>query len=132
MYLKKRGSWPLYFWDQTKGKVKAEPEKLGDVVLARRDIQTSYHLAVTLDDHLQNISHVVRGSDLFTGTHIHRTLQALLDLKTPKYIHHKLLISPEQTKLSKSKYSPSIKSYREKGGSLKSILKKVQLAQKIY
>ena len=65
--------------------------KLGDVVLARKDIPTSYHLAVTVDDARQGVSLVTRGEDLFEATHVHRLLQALLGLRTPRYYHHNLV-----------------------------------------
>ena len=64
---------------------------LGDVVLARKDVPTSYHLAVTVDDHLQGVTLVTRGEDLFHATHVHRLLQALLGLRTPRYYHHNLI-----------------------------------------
>jgi glutamyl-Q tRNA(Asp) synthetase len=88
---------------------------LGDVVLARKDIPTSYHLAVTIDDHLQGISLVVRGQDLFVATNIHRLLQALLDLDTPHYWHHKLIEGPTGEKLSKRKHAPTLQSLRADG-----------------
>ncbi len=81
----------LTWHEQGRGEITAEPAVFGDVVLARKDIPTSYHLAVTLDDHLQGISLVTRGEDLFAATHVHRLLQALLGLTTTKYAHHKLL-----------------------------------------
>ena len=71
--------------------VAAEPELLGDVVLARKDVPTSYHLAVTVDDALQGVTLVTRGEDLFEATHVHRLLQALLGLPTPRYYHHNLI-----------------------------------------
>ena len=69
----------------------ADPAALGDVVLARKEVPTSYHLAVTVDDALQGVTLVTRGVDLFAATHIHRLLQALLELPTPRYRHHRLL-----------------------------------------
>jgi len=81
----------LTWYDRRRGKTTAEAAIFGDVVLARKDIPTSYHLAATLDDHLQDVSLVTRGEDLFAATHLHRLLQELLGLNTPEYAHHKLL-----------------------------------------
>jgi glutamyl-Q tRNA(Asp) synthetase len=82
--------------------VRAEPQLWGDVVLVRRDVPTSYHLSVVVDDALQNISHVLRGQDLYHATHIHRLLQALLSLPSPLYQHHRLIRDDEGHKLAKS------------------------------
>lgn len=82
--------------------VPAQPERWGDVVLARKDIGASYHLAVVADDALQGISHVVRGQDLFEATAVHRLLQHLLGLPQPLYRHHRLVLGPDGRKLSKS------------------------------
>src|SRR5262249_44714701 len=71
--------------------LRAEPLSHGDVVLARKDTPASYHLAVTVDDAIQGVTLVTRGRDLFGATHVHRLLQALLDLPTPRYWHHRLL-----------------------------------------
>ena len=76
---------PLAWHDELAGTVSAAPEAGGDVVVARKDIGTSYHLAVTIDDAAQGVTHVVRGTDLFAATHVQRLLQALLDLPTPLY-----------------------------------------------
>jgi glutamyl-Q tRNA(Asp) synthetase len=84
-------SGPLQWQDATHGTIDARPEIFGDVVLARKETPTSYHLAVTLDDHIQQISVVTRGQDLFQASHVHTLLQALLDLNTPRYHHHALL-----------------------------------------
>ena len=83
--------------------VRAHPELWGDVVLARSDTPTSYHLAVTLDDAEQEITHVVRGRDLYHSTAIHRLLQHLLNLPAPVYHHHDLVLDEDGRKLSKSK-----------------------------
>ncbi|MEZ5757957.1 MAG: tRNA glutamyl-Q(34) synthetase GluQRS [Emcibacteraceae bacterium] len=106
---------PLYWTDLSMGKQKACPEILGDVVLARKDFPTSYHLSVVIDDHIQKISHVIRGEDLFYASHIHRLLQHLLKLNTPFYNHHALLKSKEGTKFSKREKSFTIRSFRESG-----------------
>jgi glutamyl-Q tRNA(Asp) synthetase len=107
---------PLSWWDRTVGKVSVQPEEYGDVVIARRDVSTSYHLSVTLDDHVQGITHVVRGQDLFGVTGIHRTLQALLGFGVPEYFHHQLLLDARTgRKLSKRDRSTSLRSLRVKG-----------------
>jgi glutamyl-Q tRNA(Asp) synthetase len=82
---------PLDWEDAEAGRVATDPLSHGDVVLARRDTPTSYHLAVTVDDAIQGVTLVTRGRDLFGATHVHRMLQALLDLPTPRYWHHRLL-----------------------------------------
>lgn len=105
----------LEWTDLAGGPVKATPEIFGDVVLARKDIPTSYHLAVTVDDDLQNIRIVTRGSDLFQATHIHRLLQKLLNLHTPDYFHHKLMKDPSGQRLAKRSRAMSLSFLREKG-----------------
>jgi glutamyl-Q tRNA(Asp) synthetase len=95
--------------------VPAEPALWGDAVVARKDIQTSYHIAVVLDDALQGVTDVVRGEDLFMATHLHRMLQALLDLPAPAYHHHKLLRDPSGQKLSKSLRAKSLRALRQEG-----------------
>lgn len=97
------------------GEIKAHPEWLGDVVLARKDTPTSYHLAVTHDDALQGISHVVRGRDLYFSTHIHVLLQRLFDWPTPVYRHHGLILDTDGKKFSKSDRSRTLESLREEG-----------------
>ena len=97
------------------GEIKAHPEWLGDVVLARKDTPTSYHLAVTHDDALQGISHVVRGRDLYFSTHIHVLLQRLFDWPTPVYCHHGLILDTDGKKFSKSDRSRTLESLRKEG-----------------
>lgn len=104
---------PLTWHDHAHGKVKAQPEKFGDIVLARKDTPTSYHLAVTLDDHEQGVTLVTRGADLFEATHIHRLLQALLGLDTPDYQHHRLLTDEAGRRLAKRNGDLSIRTFRE-------------------
>jgi glutamyl-Q tRNA(Asp) synthetase len=93
----------------------AEPEKWGDVVLARKDTPTSYHLSVVMDDALQGITHVVRGQDLYQATSVHRVLQALLGLPPPLYHHHRLILDAEGKKLSKSTRATALRELREQG-----------------
>lgn len=84
------------------GRIRADPAPWGDVVIARRDVPASYHLAVTVDDALQGVTHVVRGRDLFHATAVQRLLQELLGLSPPLYHHHALVLGPDGRKLSKS------------------------------
>lgn len=93
----------------------ADPASWGDVVLARRDTPTSYHLSVTVDDHIQGITDVIRGHDLFAATSVHRLLQHLLGLREPTYRHHALVTDPAGRKLSKSDGDTALQSLREAG-----------------
>lgn len=95
--------------------VAARPERWGDVVLARKDVGTSYHLSVVVDDALQGVTHVVRGLDLFEATAVHRVLQQLLDLPVPLYRHHRLIPGADGRKLSKSEQATGLRSLREAG-----------------
>ncbi len=97
--------------------VEASPQDWGDVVLARRDAPTSYHLSVVTDDALQGVTHVVRGLDLQQATSIHRLLQTLLDLPAPAYFHHRLITGPDGRKLSKSNRDTGLKALRQVGTS---------------
>jgi glutamyl-Q tRNA(Asp) synthetase len=97
------------------GLVPARPELWGDVVLARKETPTSYHLAVVVDDARQGVTHVVRGQDLFWATGVHRLLQALLDLPAPAYHHHRLLLDAEGRKLSKSTRATGLRALRDGG-----------------
>lgn len=106
---------PLTWHDRTAGDQVAQPELLGDVVLARKDVPTTYHLSVTVDDHLQGVTLVTRGSDLFAATHVHRLLQALLDLRTPDYHHHRLLTGEGGERLAKRDGATAIRSLRAAG-----------------
>lgn len=106
---------PLDWHDATAGRVVADPLSLGDVVLARKDAGTSYHLAVTVDDAAQAVTDVVRGMDLFHATHVHRLLQALLGLPTPDYHHHPLLTDANGKRLAKRDSAPTLAAMREAG-----------------
>ena len=97
------------------GVVAAAPQMWGDVVLARKEVPTSYHLAVAVDDALQGVTEVVRGQDLFWSTSIHRLLQALLGLPEPIYHHHKLILDAGGRKLSKSTQATSLRELRAGG-----------------
>ena len=106
---------PLTWCDAHAGIVEARPDRLGDVVLARKDAPVSYHLAVTVDDAAQGVTDVVRGRDLFFSTHVHRLLQALLDLPTPHYHHHALVIGADGERLAKRHGAPSLADLRANG-----------------
>jgi glutamyl-Q tRNA(Asp) synthetase len=95
--------------------VRVSPGRWGDVVLARKDVPTSYHLAVTVDDALQGVSHVVRGRDLEAATDVHVLLQHLLGLPTPLYHFHRLLLGDDGQKLAKSRDSQSLAGLRAEG-----------------
>ncbi len=97
------------------GRVAAQPEAWGDVILARKDTPASYHLAVVLDDALQGITDVVRGQDLFWATSVHRLLQRVLDLPAPRYRHHALLRDAAGAKLSKSTEATGLRELRADG-----------------
>jgi len=96
-------------------RVAAQPARWGDVILARKETPTSYHLSVVVDDALQGVTHVVRGKDLEAATDVHVLLQVLLGLTTPLYHHHKLLTQAGGDKLAKSKRSPTLATLRERG-----------------
>lgn len=108
---------PLDWHDRGKGRQRAQPELLGDAVLARKDVPTSYHLAVTLDDAAQGVSLVTRGADLFHATHLHRLLQALLDLPVPQWHHHGLLTDAHGQRLAKRHDALAIARLRAEGRS---------------
>ena len=97
------------------GVVDTQPQTWGDVILARKEVPTSYHLSVVVDDALQGITHVVRGQDLFWSTSVHRLLQHLLRLPQPVYHHHRLILDPAGRKLSKSTQATALRSLREAG-----------------
>lgn len=105
----------LKWYDTFDGVQFCDPYDLGDLVLWRRDVPASYHLAATLDDAADAVTLVTRGRDLFEATHIHRVLQALLDLPLPSYHHHALLLDKDGKKLAKSRGSPSLSARREAG-----------------
>lgn len=107
----------LEWRDRAHGTLAATPEIFGDVVIARKDTPTSYHLAVTLDDHLQGITLVTRGEDLLASTHVHRLLQALLGLNTPLYHHHPLIRGADGERLAKRAGAPTLRSLRDAGHS---------------
>jgi glutamyl-Q tRNA(Asp) synthetase len=106
---------PLTWYDEIAGEQQARPEPFGDVVLVRKDEPASYHLAATVDDAADGISLVARGMDLFAATHVHRLLQALLELPVPAWHHHPLLLDESGRKLAKRRGSPSLADRRRAG-----------------
>lgn len=114
---------PLAFRDLRFGTISVDPKLLGDVVLARKDIGSAYHLAVVVDDAFQEITHVTRGEDLLQATHMHRRLQALLGLPEPLYLHHTLVLDESGKRLAKRADSLSIAALRESGLSAAAVLK---------
>ena len=108
---------PLAWRDRGRGKIRAAPLSLGDVVLARKDFPASYHLAVTLDDAAQGVTLVTRGEDLFHATHMHRLLQALLGLAQPEWHHHALIRDPDGRRLAKRDRALALRELRAAGRS---------------
>lgn len=113
---------PLTWTDAAAGTVTANPARFGDVVLARKDTPTSYHLAVTLDDHVQGVTLVTRGTDLFEATDVHRLLQALLDLDVPGYHHHPLLTDTDGKRFAKRDKSLTLRELRASGKSAEEVV----------
>jgi glutamyl-Q tRNA(Asp) synthetase len=113
-------------WREGDRTIPADPEKLGDVVLARKDVPVSYHLAVTVDDALQGVTLVTRGADLFGATHTHRLLQGLLGLPAPAYRHHALLTDDTGRRLAKRDRALTVRAMREAGMTPAAILEKAQ------
>jgi glutamyl-Q tRNA(Asp) synthetase len=111
------------------GVVAAAPQMWGDVVLARKEAPTSYHLAVAIDDALQGVTDVVRGQDLFWSTGIHRLLQALLGLPEPAYHHHRLILDAGGRKLSKSTLATSLRDLRPSGATPADVRRMVGLGR---
>ncbi|MSP47858.1 MAG: tRNA glutamyl-Q(34) synthetase GluQRS [Alphaproteobacteria bacterium] len=107
----------LHWHDRRLGDRAAEPERFGDVVLGRKEMPASYHLAVTLDDALQGVTLVTRGEDLLASTDVHRLLQALLGLPTPAYEHHSLIVDAEGRRLAKRDAAPTLAALRQAGRS---------------
>jgi glutamyl-Q tRNA(Asp) synthetase len=114
--------------EEGSGRKRADPASLGDVVLARKDVPTSYHLAVTVDDAIQGVTLVTRGADLATATHVHRVLQALLDLPTPRYRHHALVTDAAGRRLSKRDRALTIRAMRESGITPAEVIARAALA----
>ncbi len=109
------GADALAWYDERHGPQRVDIRAFGDVVLARKDIPVSYHLAVTVDDALQGITHVIRGEDLLPATAVHRLLQALLDLPVPVYHHHALLVDASGRRLAKRDGAETLAEMRARG-----------------
>jgi glutamyl-Q tRNA(Asp) synthetase len=113
------GGAPLDFTELeesgTSQRVRCEPARWGDIVIQRKDVPTSYHLSVVVDDTWQGITHVTRGRDLFAATDIHRLLQVLLELPRPLYAHHRLIVDADGRKLAKSARDTSLAELRAAG-----------------
>jgi glutamyl-Q tRNA(Asp) synthetase len=106
---------PLVWEDALAGPQVVDLAGLGDVVLVRKDLPASYHLAVTLDDAADGVTLVTRGADLFAASHVHRVLQALLGLPVPRWHHHRLLLGEDGAKLAKRRGSPALAERRAAG-----------------
>src|SRR5262249_20792815 len=93
----------------------ADPAAWGDVILARKEVPASYHIAVVVDDAFQRVTDIVRGKDIEAATSVHRLLQTLLGLPEPRYFHHRLILDERGEKLSKSRGSETIHARRTSG-----------------
>lgn len=120
---------PLIWEDALAGPQAVDLSGLGDVVLVRKDLPASYHLAVTLDDAADGVTLVTRGADLFAASHVHRTLQALLGLPVPRWHHHRLLTGPDGEKLAKRRGSPALAERREGGEDGRMLAAQLRLQQ---
>ncbi len=119
----RKGATALSFVDRIHGRIAVAPTLLGDVILARKDIGTSYHLAVVVDDAAQEIDLITRGEDLLSSTHVHRILQDLLGYPEPEYEHHRLIGNASGERLAKRDDAASIKGMRDAGMTPSEVLK---------
>ncbi len=113
------------FHEERLGWIEGQPHLYGDVVIARKDTPTSYHLAVTHDDHLQGITLVTRGEDLLPATHVHALLQKLLGYETPRYAHHRLLADAQGRRFAKRDQSLTLRVLRQAGASPQEVRRRV-------
>ncbi len=120
---------PLVWTDEIAGSVVADPREFGDVVIVRKDLPASYHLAATLDDAADGVTLVTRGEDLFSSAHVHRVLQELLRLPVPHWHHHRLLLDESGEKLAKRRGSPSLADRREAGENGPMLAEQLRLQQ---
>jgi glutamyl-Q tRNA(Asp) synthetase len=125
-----RETGPYSFHDEMQGTVTGNPLLFGDVVLARKDTPTSYHLAVTVDDHLQGVTLVTRGEDLLPSTHVHVLLQKLLGYETPLYAHHRLLTDPSGRRFAKRDRDMTVRAMRKAGMNAQDVIERAVLAAK--
>jgi glutamyl-Q tRNA(Asp) synthetase len=107
--------------------IAAKPERWGDVILGRKETPASYHLACVLDDALQDVTHVMRGLDLYEATSVHRLLQEILGLPVPTYAHHRLILDAEGKKLAKRDPSTTLRDLRAQGASTAEIRRMIGL-----
>ena len=115
---------PYHFCDETHGRIEGQPLLLGDFVIARKDTPTSYHLSVTVDDHLQGGTLVTRGDDVLPSTHVHVLLQQLLGYGTPQYAHHKLLRDRSGRRFAKRDRDLTIRAMREQGMTAQQVIER--------
>jgi glutamyl-Q tRNA(Asp) synthetase len=113
---------PYRFVDEHHGQIEGQPTLMGDFVIARKDTPTSYHLSVTVDDHLQGVTLVTRGEDLLLSTHVHALLQKLLGYETPLYAHHRLLTDASGRRFAKRDRAMTIRAMREAGMSPREVI----------
>ena len=106
---------PYHFVDESLGRIEGQPRLMGDFVIARKDTPTSYHLSVTVDDHLQGVTLVTRGIDVLPSTHVHGLLQKLLGYATPQYAHHRLLTDATGRRFAKRDRDMTIRAMRDRG-----------------
>jgi len=105
----------LVWHDRYRGETVADPAPFGDIIISRKETPTSYHIAVTLDDAAQGVTLVTRGEDLFPVTHVHRLLQALLDLPVPHYLHHPMVAGTDGRRLAKRDHARALAALRAAG-----------------
>jgi len=113
---------PYRFLDESRGWIEGDPLLLGDVVIARKDTPTSYHLSVVVDDHLQGVTLVTRGEDVLPSTHVHGLLQKLLGYDQPRYAHHGLLTDSAGRRFAKRDRDMTIRAMRERGMSAAQVI----------
>lgn len=106
----------------------AQPDLMGDVVLARKDLGVAYHLAAIVDDALQGVTHIIRGEDLFASTHVHRLLQELLGLPAPTYHHHALVMGPDGKRYAKRDQAHTLRALRAEGKTPEDVRALIDLA----
>jgi glutamyl-Q tRNA(Asp) synthetase len=119
----------LTFNEQSEGRIPCHPERFGDVVLARKDAPASYHLCVTHDDAVQQVTHVTRGIDLKPATGLHRLLQTLMGWPEPVYAHHRLLTDQQGRRLAKRDQAQTLRSLRAQGLTPQAILRQLDQSQ---
>lgn len=117
----------LTWTDREAGRITARPDLFGDPVIGRKEGPGAYHIAVVVDDAAQHVTLVTRGQDLFNASHLHRLLQALLDLPTPDYWHHRLILDQEGKRLAKRSDAQAIRTLRAQGLSPREVWRQLDL-----